>query len=345
MCFIIGQLIAAGVLRACLERQDEWAFRIPFAIQWAWPALLIPVLFFAPESPWHLVRQGRHTEAETVLRRLQQPEAPIDPKQTLSTIIYTNNLEQELSVGTSYKDCFQSFELRRTEIACICFAGQVICGSQFAYSATYFWEQVGLPAQTTYNLNIVGTSVALIAATCSWLFLMPNLGRRTIYMGGVGCMATTLFIIGILNTWVDRRSVGLAQAVMTVIWKLFFQLSVGQLGWAIPAEVGSTRLRQKTIVLARNTYYISQVIANVLQPYFMNPSAWNLRGYTGFVWGGCATVVFIWCFFRLPETKGRTFEELDILFADKVAARKFKTTEVDAFDHNQTDALKNMYAH
>lgn len=174
---------------------------------------------------------------------------------------------------------------------------------------------------------------------------MPNLGRRTIYMAGVAGMATTLYVIGILNTWVDRRSVGLAQAVLTVIWKLFFQLSVGQLGWAIPAEVGSTRLRQKTIVLARNTYYISQVVANVLQPYFMNPSAWNLRGYTGFVWGGCATLILVWSWFRLPETKGRTFEELDVLFADRVPARKFKSTHVNAFDHQQTDALKNLYAH
>lgn len=323
--------------------------------------VLIPILFFAPESPWHLARQGQHTQAEAVLRRLQHPDAPIDPKQTLATIVYTNNLEQELQVGTSYMDCFKSFELRRTEIACICFAGQVICGSQFAYSgevpdhemldgankhpATYFWEQVGLPSDTIYNLNIVGTSIALIAATCCWLFLMPNFGRRTIYMAGVAGMATTLYIIGILNTWVDQRSVALGQAALTVTWKFFFQLSIGMLGWAIPAEVGSTRLRQKTIVLARNTYYISQVVANVLQPYFMNPSAWNLRGYTGFVWAGCATLIFVWAWFRLPETKGRTFEELDVLFADKVPARKFKHTHVNAFDHQQTDALKNMYAH
>lgn len=107
--------------------------------------------------------------------------------------------------------------------------------------------------------------MALIAATCSWLFLMPNFGRRTIYLCGVVGMATTLYVIGILNTWVDHRSVGLSQAALTLVWKFFFQLSVGQLGWAIPAEVGSTRLRQKTVVLARNTYYISQVIANVLQ--------------------------------------------------------------------------------
>lgn len=345
MCFIIGQLVAAGILRACLEREDEWAFRIPFAIQWAWPVVLIPLLCFAPESPWHLVRKGQLSKAEAVLTRLQQPEAPIDPKQTLATIIYTNNLEEELQVGTSYRDCFKSFELRRTEIACVIFAGQVICGSQFAYSATYFWSQVGLEADVTYNLNIVGTSVALVAATCSWLFLLPNFGRRIIYMSGVAGMATALMVIGILNTWVDRRSVGLAQAAMTVVWKFFFQLSVGQLGWAIPAEVGSTRLRQKTIVLARNSYYISQVIANVLQPYFMNPQAWNLRGYTGFVWGGTAMLIFTWCYFRLPETKGRTFEELDVLFADKVPARKFKGTQVNAFDHSQSDALKHLHAH
>jgi MFS transporter, SP family, general alpha glucoside:H+ symporter len=158
-------------------------------------------------------------------------------------------------------------------------------------------------------------------------------------------MATTLIIIGIINPWVNRRSVGLSQASLTVVWKLFFQLSVGQLGWAIPAEIGSTRLRQKTIVLARNSYYISQVIGNVLQPYFMNPTAWNLRGYTGFVWGGTASLIFVWCFFRLPESKGRTFEELDVLFADKTPARKFKRTQVNAFDHSQTDALKNLYAH
>ena len=149
MCFIIGQLIAAGVLRACLSRDDQWGYRIPFAIQvrailsfllrylimsqWLWPIFLIPTLAFAPESPWHLVRHGRLEDAEKSIRRIQRGSANIDPKATLATIVYTNNLEEELSVGTSYWDCFTGFELRRTEIACICFAGQVLSGSSFAY--------------------------------------------------------------------------------------------------------------------------------------------------------------------------------------------------------------------
>ncbi|OXC62623.1 hypothetical protein AYX13_06968 [Cryptococcus neoformans] len=43
-------------------------------------------------------------------------------------------------------------------------------------------------------------------------------------------------------------------------------------------------------------------------------------------------LVLIYAYFRVPEPSGRTFAELDILFERKVPARKFKTTEVNAFD-------------
>ena len=132
---------------------------------------------------------------------------------------------------------------------------------------------------------------------------MPYFGRRTIYIVGMFAMGVTLYTIGILNVWTDQRSVGLSQASLTIIWTFIFQLSAGQLGWALPAEMGSTRLRQKTVCLARNAYYVVSVIAGVLQPYFMNPQAWNLRGYTGFVWGSTAFATFVWAYFRLPESR------------------------------------------
>lgn len=64
----------------------------------------------------------------------------------------------------------------------------------------------------------------------------------------------------------------------------------------------------------------------------MNPTAWNASGKTGFFWGGTALLTFIWAYFRLPETKGRTYEELDILFARKISARKFASENVDAYE-------------
>ncbi|KAH8654877.1 general substrate transporter [Ilyonectria robusta] len=337
MCFIIGQLISAGVLRGLQGRQDEWAYRIPFALQWMWPIFLIPLVSMAPASPWHEVRKGRLESAEKSLRRLQRKSADIDPKKTLAMIVYTNNLEEQLQVGTTYWDCLKGFELRRTEIACMCFIGQPLSGGNFAYNSSYFFERVGLNTETTYSLNLGGTGLALLGTLINWFYIMPRFGRRPTYLLGMAVMIMALMAIGILQVWGDRPSVGYAQSALCLFWTFAFQLSVGQLGWALPAEVGSTRLRQKTICLARNAYYIVNVVSGVLQSYFINPTAWNLSGYTGFFWGGTSIVVLVWAFFRLPETKDRSYEQLDVLFAQKVPARHFKKTDPDVFNHYEVN--------
>ncbi|CAJ0551556.1 Ff.00g114860.m01.CDS01 [Fusarium sp. VM40] len=340
MCFIIGQLISAGVLKGLSTRVDEWGYKIPFALQWIWPVFLIPLIYMSPESPWYLVRMGRLEEAEESLRRLQSPKATnVDPRRTLSTIIYTNNLEQRLNVGTSYWDCFKGTELRRTEIACVVFAGQILCGICFAYNSSYFFSQVGLGTSTTYSLALGGTGLAFFGCLVNWFFLMPNFGRRTIYIWGMGGMCSVLMIIGILNAWTHIHAVAMSQACLTLLWTFIFQLSAGQLGWALPAEMGSTRLRQKTICLARDASNITGTVGGVLQQYFMNPQAWNLKGYTGFVWGGTCFGMFVWSYFRLPETWNRSYHELDVLFAQRVPARKFASTTVDPFDVDAIDGI------
>ena len=336
MAFIIGQIICASVIRIFLERDDEWGFRIPFGFQWIWPSFLIPLLCFAPESPWHLVRKGRMKEAETSLRRLQSSKARnIRPEDTLADIVHTNNLEKELEVGTSYWDCFRGFELRRTEVACMVFAGQNFSGLSFAYNATYFYEQVGLSAETTYTLSLFGTSLALLATLANWFLLMPYYGRRVIYTVSMLVMAAILFLIGVLTIWTNHFFIAMTQALLTIVWTMTFQLSVGQLGWSIPAEVGSTRLRTKTICLARNAYYLVGFIGGAVQPYMLNPESLNWRGYTGFFWGTTAILTFFWAWYRLPETKGRTYEELDLLFARGIDARKFESTDVHALRENE----------
>jgi len=152
-------------------------------------------------------------------------------------------------------------------------------------------------------------------------------------------MTTFFFIIAFLQVGANAKGIGSkpgpllnAQGAFTLLWTFTFQLSVGQLGWAIPAEVGSTRLRQKTVVLARNAYYLASVIARTLEPYFLNPLKWNIKGYTGFVWGATGLCTFVWAYFRLPETKDRTFDELDLLFAKGIKARHFAKTDVNTFD-------------
>ena len=79
-------------------------------------------------------------------------------------------------------------------------------------------------------------------------------------------------------------------------------------------------------------YNVANIIVGVVTPYMLSPTAWDWKAKTGFFWAGFSLLGSIWVYFELPETRNRTYAELDILFQDKVPARKFKTTEVEVFD-------------
>ncbi len=337
LCWTIGQFIAAGVLDGLESLTSEWSYRIPFAIQWIWPVPLFVGMFFAPESPWWLVRRGRLEDAERSVKRLASSSTSIDPKQTVAMMVHTNNTEIEIQSGTNYWDCFKGVDLRRTEIVCVIFAGQVLSGSSFAYSATYFFEQAGMSAANAYKVNVGGTAVAFIATILSW-FLMGNFGRRQIYLYGMITESIILFIIGCVALAPPSNQTAIwAQASLAIVWLFVYASTVGPLAYTIVPETSATRLRSKSVCLARNAYNIVNVIAGVLEPYMINPTEWNWKGKTAFFWFGTSFLTACWVFFRLPETRGRTYEELDILFAKRVNARKFKDHIIDAYgEHDET---------
>ena len=67
-----------------------------------------------------------------------------------------------------------------------------------------------------------------------------------------------------------------------------------------------------------------------------------LLGKTGFFWFAFAFLTVVWAFFRQPETKGRSYEELDLMFEAKLPTRKFKHYYVDAYNHNEYDRLQEL---
>jgi SP family general alpha glucoside:H+ symporter-like MFS transporter len=337
LCWAFGQLISAGVQSAFSDGTTQWSYRIPFAIQWAWPIPLFLILFFAPESPWHYVRSGNLNMAEKMIKRLSSPSQQHLAKQKVAMMVHTNELEISLSEDTSYLQCFKGIDLRRTEIACMTFAAQPFCGSAMGGTPTYFFIQAGLPNSVSFKMSIGGLGLASVGTIASW-FLMFYCGRRTIYLWGLGGLTAILMTVGAISAGDGNTSQGnYAQAGMMVAWLAVYYLTVGPICYAIITEVSSTRLRSKSVCLSRIAYYIAQIISNVVNPYMLNPTAGNWKGKTGFFWGGCAFLFFIWTFFRLPETKGRSFEELDILFAKGVRARDFKKHKVNAYAHETTE--------
>ncbi|CDO96620.1 unnamed protein product [Kluyveromyces dobzhanskii CBS 2104] len=118
---------------------------------------------------------------------------------------------------------------------------------------------------------------------------------------------------------------------MLLIYNFFYNSTLGPVVYCVVTEIPSDRLRTKTVVLARNAYNLIAIVNSILTPYMLNSYQWNWGAKTGLFWGGFAAVCLAWAYFDLPETKGRTFAELDELFHERIPARKFKGTHVEPF--------------
>ncbi|KAI0569723.1 AraJ, Arabinose efflux permease [Pyrenophora tritici-repentis] len=338
LCWAIGQLISAGVQSAFSDNSTQWAYRIPFAMQWAWPLPLFAILFMAPESPWHYVRLNKLDLAEKMIMRLSSSSQRHLVKQKVAMMVRTNELEKAIEENTSYLQCFKGIDRRRTEIACMAFAAQPFCGSAMGGTPTYFFVQAGLPNTISFKMTVGGLGIACVGTLLSWI-LMTYVGRRKLYLWGLGGLAAILFIVGIISSGAGDSSAGnYAQAAMMLMWLFLYYATVGPICYAIIGEVSSTRLRSKSVCLSRISYYIAQIITNVINPYMLNPTAGDWKGKTGFFWGGGSFIFFVWSFFRLPEMKDRTYEELDIMFVNGVPAREFREYKVDANEYSKENS-------
>lgn len=328
MCWGIGQFFAWAVLDSLETNLTNWAWRIPFAVQWVWPVIIIPLIYLAPESPWWLVRKGRIQDAEKAQKRLASSLDDQQIHNAVALMAETTALERQMVEGATYMDCFRGSNLWRTEIATCVYMAEVFVGFALTAYASYFFEQAGLSSAESYKLTLGQGGLNLVMTSLSTLFT-ANFGRRTIYIGGCAAMATVMFIIGFVALAPPSASVSEVQAAMYMLWFCLYLLTLGPISYTLVSEVSSTRLRSFTVALGRNAYNLINLLSTGVAPFILNPTAGNWKGKSGFLAGGLGVICCIWGIFRLPETKGRTYEELDIMFAKKLKPWKFKGYQVD----------------
>lgn len=310
------------------ERQDEWAYRIPFALQWIWPVPLVVAIAFAPESPWWCVRRSKLDDAKHNLRRLIRSDASEDKiDATLLLMRVTVEKGREAGTGKSYVDCFRGINLRRTIIACGCWGSQILSGTGLRVYSTYFYQQAGLPSTQAFNMSLIQYGLGIVGVFIAWL-LLPHFGRRTMYIWGLVGLDACLIVIGTLGTVNANPAFAWAIGSMLIVYTLVYDITIGPICYAIVSEVPSSELRSKTIVLSRMTYNLLNIVSNVITPFMLNPGAWAWGAKAGYFFAGTCTVSLLFTIWQIPETKDRTYAELDVLFLEQVKAWMFKNKKV-----------------
>lgn len=116
------------------------ANRIPIALQWMFPTPLLILVFFAPESPWWLVRKGRLEEAARSVERLGRKSRTTKSSDTVAMMRRTIDLEKSQK-KPSLLELFKGTDLRRTLIVCGVYAAQNLTGNLIANQAVYFFTR------------------------------------------------------------------------------------------------------------------------------------------------------------------------------------------------------------
>ncbi|KAF2641561.1 maltose permease [Massarina eburnea CBS 473.64] len=331
MSWSIGMIIVAAVTYKTNQLTTEWAWRIPLALQWIFPTPLLILVFFAPESPWWLIRNGRKEQALRSIRRLGGTTTE-KPEETLAMIERTVEIESKTGGEPTLLDLLKGTDLRRTIITCLMYASQNFAGNLIANQATFFFEQAGMSEDFSFQLNLINSCLQFVANVGSW-FLSGWFGRRTIYLWGTAFNMTMLILLGVCASVTQNVSTNYAQACLGVIISFVYAGTLGPISYSIISETSSVRLRALSTGVGRAAYYVAEIPMIYLASQMLNPTGWNLAGKCGYIWGGTAFVCWFMAYFFLPELKGRSYREVDILFNRKISARKFKSTAIDVRDN------------
>ncbi|KAJ6017044.1 hypothetical protein N7451_000423 [Penicillium sp. IBT 35674x] len=320
---LIMQAVAMGIIRVFVTDMTEKAFRTVFAIQFGVGGLVTVAFLIAPESPVYCIIKQREEGAKKLYRWLYRDD--VDREERYNHLVKT--IEEENSQReenqSSYIECFQGVDLKRTLTMMFLFGTVNLGGGPFLTQSIYFLISVGLPTVHVFDISIGGFALAIILIVGSGIVL-KNVRRRNILLAGCTINFVFNLIVGALY-WANGTGPKWAIAIfMNVLISLQACLMQSP-GWSIAAEISSYRLRAKSMSLGIMSQTFTTWLVTFVVPYMYNVDSGNLGARTGLVFAG-ATVLLIWGVWTIvPDTTGLSTEDIDNLYEAKVPARKFAT--------------------
>ncbi|ERS96913.1 MFS transporter [Sporothrix schenckii 1099-18] len=335
LCFIngsiiLGQFILSLIAYGTQHIEGKWSYESLIVLQFTYVFFLIIGYPFFPESPYFLLSKRKDAAAaEKQLRRIYGSSNPALLTAELARIQRLVDEDESAkrltrAQGPLIQQCFQGTNLKRTLISLIPPATQQFIGAAFVLGyITYFLSLLHI--QNYFTVSVV-LYVVMFLSNASAFPLIEVVGRRPLMIVGIFSLTVIEFLMGIMGV-VNNAAALWVTLVCIFLWALAYQVTVGAVGLAVAAEVATPRLRPITISLVGCMQGVSGWLIGFVSPYLINPDAGNLGAKVGFVFAGFGVPLCILIYFYIPETKGLSFEDLDMLFANKVSTRHF-TREV-----------------
>ncbi|RYP48055.1 hypothetical protein DL768_005977 [Monosporascus sp. mg162] len=320
---LLGQLIQSLVCRATSALEGDRSWRIPLGLFFIIPTIIACGVWFMDESPRWLLIKGREEEARASLQALRQgkfSQAQIDAELEEQKA----SLAMDAEKG-NLKEIFFGTNLKRTLIVIGVNVFLQLTGQNFSsVYGTTFIKSIG--TINPFTMNSVNTAVNITMVLVTQL-LTDITGRVPLMAAGAALQTAVLFTMGGLGTVTPQTTaVGTGIVAMLTVFGAGFQLGWAPLSHVVAAEIPTTRLRDATYALGSVFNIAIQFAVSFSIPYLLRDEYAGLGSKVGFIFGSTAFCAFLFSLFCIPECRGKTLEEIDELFVERVPIRKFGKT-------------------
>jgi sugar porter (SP) family MFS transporter len=300
LAITIGILVAY-LVNAVFSPVGDWRWPLGLAVV---PALvLLVVMYLMPETPRWLVSKGREAEARRVLERTRVGE------EIESEIEEIHRVEEETREQAGYRELLAPW-VRPMLVAGIGLAvfQQFVGINTVIYYAPTIIKSTGL-ANVTSILATVGIGVVNVLMTLVAISIIDRVGRRPLLFAGLAGMVVSLVIIG--GAFLDPNLSGIISWVTLAGLMLYvasFAVSFGPLLWVMLPEIFPLKVRGAGAgVSALSNWGANFVVSQAFLPLVA------LIGTTAVFWilAGICVVAAIFIYFLVPETRGRSLEQIE----------------------------------
>ncbi|KAH4031562.1 hypothetical protein JI435_122390 [Parastagonospora nodorum SN15] len=336
LSIVLGIVVAFWTTYGTRYMAGEWAWRLPFFLQMV-PGFVLGVgIFFLPFSPRWLSAKGRDDEALQVLAKLRRAptndsrvfqewceiRAEVTFKQEvnrerhpeLQAPTRSNRIKLELA---SWMDCFRHGCWKRTVVGVgIMFFQQFVGINALIYYSPSLFKTLGQNYEMQLLLSGIINCTQLVGVATS-LWTMDRFGRRPLLLIGAGLMFICHLIIAVLvgkfgDRWASYAVEGWVAVAFLFFYMFSFGATWGPVPWAMPSEIFPSSLRAKGVALSTcSNWFNNFIIGLITPPLIQNTGAGAYTFFAVF-----CLLAFIFTFFCVPETAGKTLEEMDSVFKD-----------------------------
>ena len=288
-----------------VQRMGDAAWNTTMGWRWMMGMAFLPALAFfvlllvVPESPRWLIQAGREPEARATLERIGGPAHADGEIAAVKAVVG----EEE----GSFSELFHARFRRPLLIAVVVMAVSQFSGiNAIIYYSTKIFASTGVGVDNAFSSSALIGFVNLVFTFVAVAFV-DRAGRRLLLLIGLGVQMAALLATG----WMFHAGhSGLPLLVAVITFTGAFAMSLGPISWLLSSEIFPTKVRGRAMSVAAFTVWVSCYVVAQTFP-MLNDSPTIGPAKTFWVYAACCLAGFLFVLALVPETKGRTLEEIE----------------------------------